>query len=327
MIRSSPRAPSASVEVNVRADNPYNVFAPGEPFMVTVEAELVFGSPEPALAYQWVDFRGRALASARPLPLDEPTAVESPADRPEVGYYGLRLLPDDGSIEFNPASGLRGEIGFAVLPVEEPRRVDAHGHFGIVHFDYHDPYLNPGWMKTATEFQVGWDGSGVDAEGWRSRLARNRDQGQIELPLIYGETWRRGSLSEIQEMMGLIFRADPRFDGTASVPAYELGLEENLASGSFADRLELTAEKFRVVGAERDRVDPRVRLAYQIAGTGMGPYRTLLESELGREIDVLSAHPYPWSDWPSPDSWHDEFVSDLRAIMADNGIDIPVWYT
>ncbi|MGD2047617.1 MAG: hypothetical protein PVH96_15515, partial [Gemmatimonadota bacterium] len=171
MIRSSPRAPSASVEVNVRADNPYNVFAPGEPFMVTVEAELVFGSPEPALAYQWVDFRGRALASARPLPLDEPTAVESPADRPEVGYYGLRLLPDDGSIEFNPASGLRGEIGFAVLPVEEPRRVDAHGHFGIVHFDYHDPYLNPGWMKTATEFQVGWDGSGVDAEGWRSRLA------------------------------------------------------------------------------------------------------------------------------------------------------------
>jgi hypothetical protein len=322
-------APSVAtvVAIEVHSDNPYNVFPPGEGFSVFVEPRLVTGEKSTALAYQWVDFRRRPLTEPVRLYVNEPAVIESPSNRMQVGYYGLRLLPDDGSVHFNPKSGSRREIGFAVLPVDEPRSTDVDSRFGIVHFDYRDPYLNPGWMKTATEVQIGWNGSGVRSEQWHDRLRRNREYGQLELPLIYGDTWRHGSLDEIQTMMREIFRADPHFGGSTSVPAYELGLEENLSRGSFAKRLELTAEKFRRVKRERDRVDANVRLAYQIAGTSVRPYRRLFESVLGSEIEILSAHPYPWNDWPSPDTWHDKFVGDLRKIMADNAIDVPIWYT
>jgi hypothetical protein len=326
----TPPSPVANgaVEVTALSGDPHHVFEPGAPFEVTLEARTASEeAPRSALSVQWVDFRGRPLADPHPLPLGQSTTIPSPSSSMPIGYYGLRLLPDDGSVEFNPHSGYRPELGFAVLPRDDDRRVDIDGRFGIVHHDYRDPYVNPGWIKTATDVQIGWTGSGMRDAGWDARLQRNRELGQVELPLINGQTWRTGSIEEIRTMMAGIFRADPRFDDTPSLPAYELGLEENLRRGSFAERLELTAEKFKGVKEERAEVDPSVALAYQIAGTSLRPYRRLLESSLGPEIDILSAHPYPWNDWPTPDEWHDVFVADLRSVMAENEIDVPIWYT
>lgn len=320
-----PKEASSSVEVEVDDANEYHVFPPGVPFEITVTARLVAGENPDDLAYQWVDFLGNALESPSPLALGRPQTIASPPS-PDVGYYGLRLLPDDGSVEFNPETGSRPEIGFAVLPIDDDRRVDYDSRFGLVHYNYRDPYLDPGWIKTATEVQIG-DGSPEDNRYWRERLQRNREQGQIELPMIYRDVWRNGSLEELRTLARNVFRADPRFDGTTTVRVYELGREENNRSGPFADILAQALPKFRVVKEERDRVDPSIQLGYQIAGTGMRPYRRLLESELGREIDFISPHPYPWSDWPSPDLWHEEFIDDLRALMAENGLDLPIWYT
>jgi len=321
-----PHAGASSVEVEVDDGTEYHVFPPGQAFEITIEATLEDRDEPEALAYQWVDFRGNALSPPAPLAIGQRETISSPSTAMDVGYYGLKLLPDDGSVEFNPDSGLRREIGFAVLPPNEDRPIDYDSRFGVVHYSYRDPFLNPGWIKTATEIQIG-NGSRADNADWRDRLERNREHGQIELPMIYRDVWRNGSLRRIQALAQNVFNADPRFDGTTSVRVYELGREENNRPGSFADILAETLPKFRAVKAERDLIDPSIQLGYQIAGIGMRPYRRLLESDLGPEIDILSAHPYPWSDWPSPDLWHEDFIRELRQIMAANEIDIPIWYT
>ena len=319
--------PSLIVDIEIHDRNEFNVYPPGERFTVDLTATVVLGNAAGVLGYQWVDHLGNVLTNPEPLDGDARTTIRSPFNEMPVGYYGLRFLPEDAGVLFNPGSGLRRELGFAVLPLISERKLDVDSPFGIVHFSYRDPYLDPGWMKTATEYQIGWDGSRESRRGWRKRLEPARKQGQMELPIILGDVWKSGSTKQVRRMMREIFRADPKFDGTTYLPAYELGIEENLGGGSFADRLERSIQKIRVTKEERDQIDPSIKLAYQIANLGLGPYRAVMESGLGAEIDILSVHPYPWSDWPSPDDWHDEFVDDVRRIMAENGVDLPLWYT
>jgi hypothetical protein len=318
--------PTLIVDVTVEDGNAYHVHAPGAPFEVQLTARVLLGDAK-EIGYQWVDERGRPLAAPVRMPVGEPVVVRSPFDAMPVGYYGLKLLPDEPEVLFNPGSGERREIGFGVLPPIHQRQVDPASPFGIVHFSYRDPYLNPGWMKTATEYQIGWDGSRASHDGWRERLAPAREMGQLELPIMLGDVWRSGSLAEIRRMMSNIFRADPRFDGDTYLPAYELGLEENLGSGDFSKQVLRTIQKLKTVQKERDKVDPSIRLAYQVANLGLGPYRAVMESGLAHEIDILSVHPYPWDDWPSPDEWHDDFIDAVRGIMAEHGVDLPIWYT
>jgi DNA-binding XRE family transcriptional regulator len=318
--------PTLIVDIEVHGDHEYHVFEPGSSFEVDITPTVVLGDAAGMLAYQWVDYLGDPLTPPELLEPGERITVRSPLESMPVGYYGLRFLPDDREVRFNPETGQRRELGFAVLPVVSNRQVEPASRFGIVHFSYRDPYLNPGWMKTATEFQIG-NGSQSSKRGWRKRLEPARAQGQMELPIVLGDVWNKGSLKEVRRLMRGIFKADPRFEGTTYIPAYELGIEENLGKGSFADRMPHTIEKFQIAKVERDRVDPSIKLAYQVANLGLGPYRVVMESGLGAELDVFSVHPYPWSDWPSPDIWHDEFVDDVRAIMTDNGVDIPIWYT
>ena len=314
------------IDVTVEDGTAFHVFPPGKPFSIKLEADVVSGTAPADLGYQWVDFRGRTLSEPEPLTPNKSQTIRSPSDDMPIGYYGLKLLPADG-VYFNPNSGERPEIGFAVLPKAAAQKPDPDSRFGLVHFDVADPYLSPGWIKTLTEIQAGWNGHGVDAAKWRAVLAKRHDHGEIELPLIAGDTWKSGSPQDVATMMADLFRADPRFDGTPAVPAYELGLEENLAGGDFEAKLADRAEKFRLVQAEKATVAPSVKLLYQVANVGLAPYRKLFASPLAKEIDVLAAHPYTWNGWPSPDEWHDKFVDDLRAAMAAAGVDIPIWYT
>ena len=319
-------AERSAVEVTAEGGGVYHVFPPEDGFTVTVTATVVSGPVPETLAYQWVDFRGRPLSQPASLTLDRPQRIPSPSEHMTVGYYGLLLLPSEG-VDFNPASGARREIGFAVLPKAEPRRPDPDSRFGLVHFDDRDPYLDPGWMKTTTEVQAGWDGKDIDAAAWQALLSDRRAAGQIELPLIMGDTWKSGSPDQIRRLMAALFAADPGSAEVPAVPAYELGLEENLGPGDYRAKLAETAEKFRAAQEEKARLAPSVKLAYQVAGTDIGPYRALFESPLARRIDILAAHPYPWHGWPTPDAWHDKFLDDIRAAMAANGLDIPIWYT
>jgi hypothetical protein len=320
-------AEPAYIDIAVDDDSPYHVFPPGQGFSITVTPTVRSGAVPDDLGYEWVDFRGKPLTAPSPLVPNKRQTIPSPSPDMAVGYYGLKLLPADGSVAFNPNSGLRPEIGFAVLPAAEKHGPDPESRFGIVHFDATDPYLDPGWMKTLTDVQAGWNGQTLDHGKWRSLIIARRDHGQVELPLIMGENWKSGTPVQIAGMMATLFRADPGFDGKPDVPVYELGLEENLNSDDFVKSLAGTAKKFRAVQAEKARLAPSVKLAYQVAGTDISPYRTLFESPLGKEIDILAAHPYRWHGWPSPDDWHDGFVDQIRAAMAANGVTVPIWYT
>lgn len=319
-------SPTDSIEIELLTEQDYNVFPPGESFQVRIRP-VVNEEIETELRYQWVDFRGDALTEPQILTPNQATTIASPFAEMPTGYYGLRFESANPRVSFNASSGNRREFGFAVLARIEDRAVNPESRFGIVHFDHDDPHLNPGWIKTASEHQIGWSGSARERAVWHQRLEANRERGQLELPLIFGETWNTGSVSEIAAMLREIFLSDPRPEGTPWIPAYELGLEENLLDGNFAKHLEASLEKFRAVRHERNAIDPSVQLVYQVAGTSLRPYRQLVKSSLVHEIDVLAAHPYPWSDWPSPDSWHDEFIRDLNRLMDAQGVRLPVWYT
>ncbi len=310
-----------AVRVAVQDPSPWHVHPPGEPFRITVSHD--YSGPYPVSA-QWRDFRGRELSGPIPLPAGRATEVLAPAG--EIGYYGLALHSDAPDLLFNPDSGRRRELGFAILP-EIPfaaRRLKPLSPFGLIHFDLEDPYLHPGYVKTATTTQY------RNPEQWARHMQARRDRGLIELPINLSDSWRGSSDEPISQAelyeryteMKRIFEADP------AVLYWELGIEENLWKGSRGPYYwPNLAAKFRIVQQAAGEVNPAIRLIYQIEGFRYGFFSDFFSSDAPPYIDILSLHPYRWPDFPSPEDWLENHIVTVRALMQNAGFAMPIWFT
>jgi hypothetical protein len=318
---AAPGSGPVTVNLAIQDAAPYHVHEPGTPF--TVNARHDYTGPA-TVRYQWTNYRGQALTAATPLSPGQTVTIRSPDST--IGYYGLVFSTSDARIALpNREPGEPREYGFAVLSPHSTaqRSPDESSRFGTVHADTRDPHL-PAWIKTTT-----WETYG--ATEWKPEMDKRRALGMVELPLIAGAEWNSddGQPISVARLAALESRLQQYFAADPGVRHWELGLEENLRSNFaaphyWANLAAKTATARRVANA----VNPGIKLIYQIAETDLQPIRLFLASAAARDFDILALHPYPWPNFPTPETWLTGYLDETRATMAANGIaDMPIWFT
>lgn len=314
----------SQVEIEIHDETPFHVFPPGTEFSFDITATVVADAVPEGLGYQWRNFRGEALGPVVPLTAGERVTVTSPAAAPDVGYYGLAFLPDDRSVSFNESNGSRSEIGFAVLPERQfsDRELDPSSPFGVVHADTDDPHLST-WIKTMT-----W--RTTSARWWNFEMQERRDIGLLELPIVSGDGWTTDDEQPVSSRFLDRFETRIRgyFEADPATRHWELGREENLRS-RFGHPYYFANLKAKAAAARRaaDSAGAPVRFLYQIGGRSRSNMVSFLESEAAAEFDIIAPHPYAWPDFPTPETWLEEFLDDRRSELIRTGYDFPMWLT
>ncbi len=294
--------------------------SPGKPFAITLRFDSV---NDCSLQYHWQDFRGEALTEPVPLPLNRNKTINSFSG--VGGYLGLVLTTDCPDLDDEEGfAGGRREMGFAILP--EPRHnLRANGErspFGMVHARFEDPWLGP-WTKTLT-----WHTT--SAKWWKYEMETRAANGFIELPMINGEFWDSDDSKPVSsaELEALEARAENFFAAWPQGKYWELGLEENI-KGKYEQPWywkNLTA-KVKAVRKAAKRKAPETRFTYQIANRDLADIEAFASSDAARLFDILALHPYAWPDFPSPDQWLSDYLRQVRGILQNHGLDMPIWFT
>lgn len=288
--------------------------------------------PDPDLTAAWFDYQGNQLTSSVPLTVGRTTQINSPA-APELGYYGLVVRCSDAVVFDNHIVGETREYGFAVLPppVERRTATDPGSLFGTVQANLNDLYQG-GWVKSAV-----WDTSTPFVPSdWTATIAARTDLGLIELPIVSGGDWDSTpdtSPVPAAQLTALYNRLLGHFQAAPSVPAYELGIEENLGdNGAAFESAQYMANLDAKVTVARQAVadaGTSTRLIFQIAepNARRDDVSAFLNSAAAHKFDILSLHPYAWPDFPSPETWMADMLSFVREQMAASGVELPIWFT
>jgi hypothetical protein len=183
----------------------------------------------------------------------------------------------------------------------------ARQSFGLVHGEGCDS----DWLGVAYT-KNWWDKQG-GAEALRAAADREYACGKMVTPLMVAH-WDGLAPGAIRSAMTNYFAQNP------DISVWEFGREENLGGGDGCcspAQLALLEKKLYAVRAARDDANnPSAKIAYQIANLDLRPFEAFLNSRAARWIDVLAAHPYPWPDFPTPESWHDEWIEGVKRLIA-----------
>ena len=315
LLAGAGRPDAGAILVSVDDDTADHIHAARAPFTITVESR----GPG-AILYQWRDYKGRALTDPAQAEPGRPTRVTAPVTT--TGYLGLAIRPalQQQSLE-NSWPGEEREYGFALLPPPSATRTD-DVPFGTVHTNVLDPYLR-GWSKTTT-WRTAKD------RGWVDRMARSRQQGLTELPIIVGDEWQTDDRSPVsdQQLAELTERAARYFAADKSVTYWETGIEENLRGryklAYYWLNLERKAAALRSAAA---KAGVSVRLVYQIAELRLDDVASFMRSPAAAYYDVLSLHPYDWPSFRPPEQWLPQFLSAVETLVKDQHPGMQIWMT
>lgn len=323
-------AAAGQATIRITDGNPYHVHAPGEPFSIQVSVANASGG---SVRYYWRDAQGKSLSNPAPINVGSVQTIKSPARA--VGYYGLVFETSTRGLSLpDRRIGEAHEYGFVVLPPgsTSQRRLNPASSFGMVQADPRDPYLG-GWVKTTTwkSGRSNSDPNAADAADWRGHTGYVRNLGLVELPLIADAPWVSddsqpvpgAQLTLIKSLSKQYFQADPK------VFFWEVGLEENISSeypkAYYWSNLDA---KIKAVRQAANEINPGIELIYQVAGIDTKSVDKFLSSKAAKVYDTLSLHPYAWPDFPSPETWLEDYVNTIRQHMTENGIaNMPIWFT
>jgi len=299
---------------------PYHVYPPSRKFQVSVQ---INSKIDAAVSYLWKDFRGQPLTQPAQLTQGQPHTIFSPSD--QIGYYELVFKPVSSNHALpNREPGEERGYGFAIMSpaLLSERAADLTSRFGVVHADFNDPYLPP-WAKTMT-----WNTT--SAQWWNHEINKRRQAGIVELPIITRSEWGSDDSIPISSMQihRLKIRVKSYFGASPSPVYWEAGIEENhkkcYREPYYWENLD---KKLQVVREAADAINPDIKLIYQIAGLKQTAVENFAKSRASRWIDILSIHPYAWPDFPSPETWHDQYLRQARQQLKTHGLTTPVWYT
>ncbi len=271
----------------------WHVHPAGRPLSVLVTADA-------PLQAHWLDARGNPLDRPVALPYGASRLLTAPRQGP--GYLQLAIRAGDGPPRL---------FGFVLTEAgPAPTTPDPLSPFGRVHAEPADPWL-AGWTKTTT-----W--TTFAPQAWDGALRALAARGHLELPLVTGADWDsddtrpidRAQLARLQDRFRALLRAH------RPPLTWELGLEENLEPRFRAPYYwPNLAAKVRALRAVADAEAPGTRFAYQVAGLAPGDVQAFLLSPAAPLFDILSLHPYPWPDFPDPDTWLDDYLRQVRQLL------------
>lgn len=285
-------------------------------------------SLEPGIAYRWQDAHGAPLSGWRPLDPRHPSDIRFPRTS-SPGYYGLIVRAEPAGEDVTTR-----EYGFAVFRKSTPARAKIRDErLAVIHADENDDELGTAWSKTLSLQFFDSATRKLDAAAWRAAIADRRAHGLTDLPLAIGEDWvsdgakpvSAEQLQRLHHRMLQYFRAEP------SVPAWELGIEENLGwrahRGDWPYYWQNLEAKAKAVRRAADEVDPKIKLIYQVAELDIRSVEDFCRSAAAAQFDVLALHPYAWPDFPPPARWMPDYVGRVRALMRRCHSEKPIWFT
>lgn len=308
------------IDVVITDPAPYHMHPPGQRFKVSVEIK---SQPNTIVMYSWKDFQGNTLTKPIRLITGQSNEILSPST--QIGYYQLVLKSDSNTdVLPNREQGEQRGYGFAIMPqsLVSDRSPTLSSKFGVVHADIADPYL-PTWAKTMT-----WNTT--SPKWWHQEMEKRRVVGKLELPIISGSDWDSDDSKPItpSQLDTLKIRVKSYFSASPSTVYWETGIEENIKARYREDYYWKNLEKkLRVVREAADGVNSEIKLIYQIAGLKQKAVKNFAQSRASKLIDILSIHPYAWPNFPSPETWHDNYVLQARQQLKANGLTLPIWYT
>lgn len=276
----------------------------------------------------WQTADGRRLTDPVALKLGESTAVVSPPT-PGNGYYGLRVEADEDGMTI-----YQKEYGFGVMPMTEPpTQLRPDSMFGMVHWQFADKFLHTAWTKTMT-CGAGYDEKTekLDPKPWQNAINSRLKQGYLELPLLT-EGWKSDATQPVsqEQVRKIQTRMEQYFRATPDVLYYELGLEENLgyrgSKYTWPFFWSNTEAKAKAVREAAQRVNPKIKLIYQIAEFDFTTLEQFCKGSVSKQFDILSMHPYAWETYPMPDIWEADMIHKVQGWMKEGGHEMPIWFT
>ena len=259
---------------------------------IEVSLQLTSSNHEAVVEYHWIDFQRKALTKKNILPINRILNLKAPQSEP--GYYGLVLTPGTNIKMGDREPGEIMEYGFSIQTKGENNR-DQEQRFGTVHSDRDDPYL-PSWIKTLT-----WNTT--DPQGWKQAMIERRQSMQKELPIIVDEDWQSDDQQPISQahLKKLAKKVKQYFIADSETIYWELGIEENLIDNYQQDYYwENLTQKAKLIKLVAEKLNPKIKLIYQIAGIEFAEVRAFLTNPAADYFDILSIHPYAWPDFPDP---------------------------
>jgi hypothetical protein len=318
---------AVGMDVNIRLLDSQltHVHPPGRPVKLEITAEVA-GIADAKIYAQWVNERSMPVDRAIELPLGETVSLRSPGK--EIGYWGLYFFSNDKGIAFPPQTPgwPSQEFGFAILPTRSfaEGRYKPDSFYGMVHPNIgSDPYLIGG-AKTLT-----WNTT--KATRWGKRISQVRGANLEELPLVSGETWQSDDSQPItsEQLDALEVRFQTYLRADPSVDEWELGIEENIG-GNYKQPyyFENLIAKVKRIRRAADAINRSVRFGIQFVNFKSGKFQKLIDSGVLEHFQILSLHPYPWPDFPSPETWFSQEFTKLRKMLMDSGYsDLELWIT
>src|SRR5262245_7337862 len=289
---------------------------------VSVSGNLLQGTP---VHCQWVDEHRQPLGSLIPVSTT-PTAIQSPSTAP--GFYGLVFTSPNQQVRWLPQPrGFPSSVyGFAVLPNPPSGTpvIEPTSPFGIIQAPTNDLYLRASSGPRVIGVHVKTKTWQQSVSSWGSEIHSITAAGQTEMPLINGTTWDSIDTQPISttqlDQVGTKFRnvlqAEPN-----QVECWQASLEENDGTPyQQAYYFSNLLAKITRLRTEANAINSNVKFMYSTHAFDLPEFQVLFASQAFRDYyRGLCQDPYRWPDFPTPEGWLPQHVSDLRTRLVNAG--------
>jgi len=311
----------ADVGLNLKHNVDRNTYVKGQQIIVNLEHTR---AAQNNIRYHWQNYKGEKLTQPKHLDSGIETIIHAPVG-PLPRYLGLVFTPVSNAVALpGREPGEAKEFGFAVFPDVPPEKgkADPKHWMGMVHADLEDPWLL-GWVKTVT-----W--KTTSAKWWHSKMEKRRSAGSVELPIITGSEWKSDDYKAIadDQLKRLYKKVRDYLAADRATLYWETGIEENLG-GRFERPFYFKnlAAKSDVIRTAANEVNPDIKLIFQVANMHYEDVGSFMRSDASKNYDVLALHPYKWPNFPPPEKWLKNFLSEASAQMKASGRELPIWVT
>jgi hypothetical protein len=302
---------------------------PQTPFSVTVT--LSHPGVAANLFVQWVTSDTLPYSRKIKVMPNIPTTIRAPSNKP--GYYGLIFTSDNPQVAFPPqtAGFPSSEYGFSILPIQSiaNKQLNPNSLFGTVHTNENDGNL-AGYSKTLTWNTI----SNPNNFALRMNELRNIYK-LIELPIINGKDWDVDDSQPISQSQLNIFGQrfgsylDAFIAHNVTVPVIQFGIEEN--GGGEWPQLSFTdhnlTEKMKRATQEMQNRNISIDRIFSMRGFDYLEFRNFAQSKSAQYFDILGIHPYKWPDFPAPETWLQDHITNVYYLMVFHGGPTRLWFT
>lgn len=334
------------LDLGITGTNLLRVYESAADFSLTIRPTITQGSVDNnfKLSYYWKDFFGNIQGRAD-LTLNANNTILPPQNTSNKKFYSLVFETNNPNVLLPQrveagASRAYGVCFLSKTLVSEKVALNTYP-LGIIHLgdpSYDDPFM-PSMMTRNQKMEVPFTSNGAINLNYITETNNLINKGFQPVPWVArqdGAYWNWNDsqpitdtqLQLLEQQMEAYFRVNPQ------IIYWEVGWEENV---QFSNGTRLTEypyywanlkRKMEVTKRAANRVSPNIKLCYQISTTNPNVHvLPFVTSEASAFYDVLAFHAYKFDNYPSPETWLLQTISDTKNLIQQYRPHLSVWIT